>query len=56
MYVVDIMSLISDERLIIPNELRKKADRCYRSTENRSASNRIKMPMSRVNPISEDPP
>ena len=55
-FVVDIMSLISDERLIIPNELLKKVDRCYLSTENRSASNRIKMPMSRVNPISEDPP
>ena len=56
MFVVDIMFLSSDERSIIPNELPKKADRCYLSTENRSASNRIKMPMSRVNPISDDPP
>ena len=56
MFVVDIMFQISDERSIIPNELPKKADRRYLSTGNRSASNRIKMPMSRVNPISEDPP
>ena len=56
MFVVDIMFQISDECSIIPNELPKKADRRYLSTENRSASNRIKMPMSRVNPISEDPP
>ena len=56
MLVVDIMFQISDECPIIPNELPKKDDRRYLSTENRSASNRIKMPMSRVNPISEDPP
>ena len=56
MFVNDIMFQISDECSIIPNELPKKADLPYLSTENRSASNRIKMPMSRVNPISEDPP
>ena len=56
MFVIDFMLQISDEPSIIPNELPKKADRPYLSTENRSASNRIKMPMSRVNPISEDPP
>ena len=56
MFVVDIISLISDEHSIIPNESTKKADGNHLSTENRSASNRIKMPMSRVNPMREDPP
>ena len=56
MFVVDIISPISDEHSIIPNESTKKADGNHLSTEKRSASNRIKMPMSRVNPMREEPP
>ena len=56
MLVVDIISPISDESSIIPNEYLKKDDKNHLRTENLSASNRSRMPINRVNPISEDPP
>ena len=56
MFVVKIMTLISDETLVCPNERQKKFDKCQRRMLNRSPSKRNRMPINRVNPIKDDPP
>ena len=56
MFVVNVMTLISDETLVCPNERQKKFDEGYRRMVKRSPSKRNRIPINRVNPISEDPP
>ena len=55
-FVAKVMTLISDETLVCPNERQKKFDEGYRRMVKRSPSKRSRIPISRVNPIKEDPP
>lgn len=56
MFVAMVMTLISDETLVCPNEWQKKFDEGYRRMVKRSPSKRNRIPINRVNPIKEDPP
>ena len=56
MFVVKVITPISDETLVCPNERQKKFDEGYRRMVKRSPSKRNRIPINRVNPISEEPP
>ena len=56
MFAVKVITLISDETLVCPNERQKKFDEGYRRMVKRSPSKRNRIPINRVNPISEEPP